>query len=228
MKIFLFAEGINVIARMKHDTAGWDLPAVQDIHPITGRSCFSIEVPVETESGHGCELMILADNKVPYNVRGRLLTLMGEIPEWVYLVDDFRLQDEVECPKLPVPIPPIPPSLSKTPQELINKIHKSGQYDLSTKEGCGQFTERCVNELHTTFSPSYGHIKKLPAQNQYNGHAVDALNLLNGHANLDGTTTQEGVYDIIFNSESHDPDNPSKPVFNRVGPANHSLWYYPA
>jgi hypothetical protein len=55
--------------------------------------------------------------------------------------------------------------------------------------------------------------------NQYNGHAVDAVQLA---LNVPGTAA--GIYDIIFSSASAE----AKPVFNMAGPPEYDLWYYPA
>jgi hypothetical protein len=62
-------------------------------------------------------------------------------------------------------------------------------------------------------------VKKVGAQNNYNGHAVDALQLLK-----DTKDTKAGIYDIIFSSESPE----AKIVFNRADDPAPNLWYYPA
>jgi hypothetical protein len=73
--------------------------------------------------------------------------------------------------------------------------------------------------LHTESSGYWGHIAKQPGQNQYNGHAVDAVML---PLNIPGTAA--GIYDIIFSSVSAE----AKPVFNMAGPPEYEKWYYPA
>lgn len=58
-------------------------------------------------------------------------------------------------------------------QEVYTKglWHKS--VDLTTKQGCGEFTEAVVSALHAV-DPNWGHFRKRPGQEQWNGHAVDA------------------------------------------------------
>jgi hypothetical protein len=58
--------------------------------------------------------------------------------------------------------------------EVVRRVFEDGRFDLSTKEGCGRFTEACAVALHR-IDGEFGHLRKRPAQNQYNGHAVDAL-----------------------------------------------------
>lgn len=84
-----------------------------------------------------------------------------------------------------------------------------------TEEGCGRFTEACCAALHE-INPQWGHIKKVGAQNQFNGHAVDAIQLLAGE--------QKGIYDIIVDSESPN----AKPSFNRKGDPEPALFFFPA
>jgi hypothetical protein len=87
------------------------------------------------------------------------------------------------------------------------------------KEGCGAFTEAACAALNEQHSADWGHIKKDPAQNQYNGHAVDAI-MLRATA---GVTTP-GIYDIIMSTESPD----ALPAWSYKGPPDLALWYYPA
>lgn len=82
-------------------------------------------------------------------------------------------------------------------------------YNLSDPAGAGQFVEAVINEA----PPEWGHIRKIPGQVQYNGHAIDAIQykLPNGAG--------QGV-DIIFSAGSPSarvqwlpvcaPDNPAK------------------
>jgi hypothetical protein len=87
-------------------------------------------------------------------------------------------------------------------------------HDLTTKEGCGRFTEACCAALHAV-NPLWGHIKKSGAQNQFNGHAVDAIQLLAGEGN--------GIFDIIFDSESPS----AKAQFIRKGDPEPALFLRP-
>jgi hypothetical protein len=84
---------------------------------------------------------------------------------------------------------------------------------------CGAFTEAACAALHTEQSAAWGHIKKTPPQNLWNGHAVDAIQLAGGV-----NCAPAGIYDII-----HDSLAPTaSPAFNHKGPADLSLWYFPA
>ena len=53
--------------------------------------------------------------------------------------------------------------------EGIAKVHT-----LSTHGGGGCFVEHVAFELHK-IDPNFGHLKKNPGQNQFNGHAADAI-----------------------------------------------------
>jgi hypothetical protein len=126
------------------------------------------------------------------------------------------LADEKVCPDpVPVPIPPQPDPT--TPLGIIKQVYATGLYDLRTKEGCGKFTEACCTALHEKLSASYGHLRKSGAQNQYNGHAVDALQRL-------VPMLESGVFDIIQSSESPE----AKPAYNKAGDSEPDKWYYPA
>ena len=61
---------------------------------------------------------------------------------------------------------------------------------------------------------TWGHILKTPGQNQYNGHAVDALMCLAGPDN--------GIWDIVHDSVSPN----ASPQYIYKGPADPNLWYY--
>jgi hypothetical protein len=51
---------------------------------------------------------------------------------------------------------------------------ESGPWDLTTHDGCGLFTEAAARALWRE-DPDFGHLRKTPGHNQYNGHAVDAV-----------------------------------------------------
>lgn len=220
MKMFVFTNPENTHAVLRHDK-GWSATAVADTHP-TGRAGQSFTIPTDTPNGWGAELYLTADKRNPIRLRGILTFSQDDLA--YLLVDDFQLFPEKECPPVNPPQPEPPPVQVKTPKEAIDIIYATGLYDLQTKEGCGKFTEEVCNQLHSMFSKQYGHVRKTGAQNQYNGHAVDAINLLQDHNNFDGTTTKAGVYDIIFSTESPE----AKPSFNRVGNPAPELWYFPA
>lgn len=221
MKMFVFPTPESAKCTLRHDK-GWAATGIADIHP-TGRAGQSFTIPEDTPNGWGAELYILAEKMNPIRLRG-ILTF-GQDDLAYLLCDDFQLFPEKECPPPgPIPEPEPPPAQIKTPRQAIDEIYATGLYDLKTKEGCGRFTEECCNQLHSLFSRQYGHVRKSGAQNQFNGHAVDAINLLQDHANHDGSTTRSGVYDIIISTESPE----ARPSFNRVGDANPELWYFPA
>jgi hypothetical protein len=51
---------------------------------------------------------------------------------------------------------------------------ESGPWDLTTHDGCGQFTEAVARLLHQE-DPNFGHLRKAPPHNNYNGHGVDSV-----------------------------------------------------
>lgn len=169
-------------------------------------------IPDEVSNGNGARLRLERRDYIPLEVRGILwLNVDGTA---ILEVDDYHLQLKEVTPP-----PPPPPPFPMEPETIIKAIHSTGNYDLSTKEGCGKYTEACVIALHMGHSSVWGHIRKFGAQNQWNGHAVDAIMLLNGVGD-----TKAGIYDIIFNSES----SGAKPSFQFKGGPNPDLWYYPA
>ena len=84
------------------------------------------------------------------------------------------LTEEPEVPPPPDPAPPV----NKTAEQIINDVFNATHPNLATKDGCGKFTEDSCTALHEQHSQAWGHIHKFEGQNQYNGHAVDALMLL--------------------------------------------------
>lgn len=188
-------------------------------HP-TGREGIGFSIPDDSPNGWQATLELTAPNKVRILQKAILwLDKDGIDYPWTinqnaaFAVDDFIFENEKTCP------PPDNPPIGDDPLEIIESVYTNGEFDLSTKNGCGQFTEACAIALHTQLSTFWGHIKKISPQNNYNGHAVDAIMLLVSVGGIDA-----GIYDIIFSSESPE----AKPVFNRQGDAVQSLWYYPA
>lgn len=49
------------------------------------------------------------------------------------------------------------------------------EYDMATNEGCGRYIEALVPYAQNNGYPKVGHLRKNPAQTQYNGHANDAI-----------------------------------------------------
>ena len=72
--------------------------------------------------------------------------------------------------------PPLPPETPMTPNHVdtIQSVYAEGGFDLTTHAGCGLFTEACARALHQR-DPRWGHLLKYPGQNQFRGHAVDAV-----------------------------------------------------
>jgi hypothetical protein len=165
-------------------------------------------------TGQGGVLEISHSGCLDFSNRG--LIVPNESGPAHFVLDDVHLVT-ASAP----PLPPIPerPDPNADPLAIINGVWATGQYELATKEGCGRFTEACCTELHARQSLQWGHIAKKEGQNQYNGHAVDALYLLHPA----GSTTV-GVYDIIHDSESSN----ASPCFNWKDAGDPALWYYPA
>lgn len=214
-KLLIFPSPIDSRCQLTLDN-GTTIAGKPDVHS-SGRPGQSFELPDSAPNGNGCLLFISKDKYVPLLQRG---ILMIEDPNAFVIADDFHLALDKVCPEIP-PIPPIPPipNPSNEPIDIINQVYATGLYDLNTKDGCGKFTEACCTQLHARHSTGWGHIRKVGAQNNYNGHAVDAIQL-----NVKVGNTNADVYDIIISSESSD----AKPSFNSKGPFNQSLWYYPA
>jgi len=223
-ELIIFTAPPNASAILMHDS-GLKLVGHPTVHP-TGRIGIGFDIPNTTPNGHGASLFIGMKGKISIEQRGILWLNDGLILfPWttdqtaVFNTDDFILQDEIVCPEIPVPpIPPNPP-IELSPIAIINAIYRTGNYELDTKESCGKFTEACCVALHDFNSSNWGHIKKFVPQNQYNGHAVDALMLLVRYKE-----TIAGIYDIIKDSESSD----AEPAFNFKGIPEPGLWYYPA
>lgn len=170
-----------------------------------------IRLPPDTTGG--AMLEVTCPGYVYRGDRGLIIPPSAATGEAHFQLDDVRMSI---VPTVPEP-PPRNPHLD--PFATIQAVYEQGEFDLSTKEGCGLYTEACCETLNVQQSPLYGHIKKDPAQNQYNGHAVDAIQLLAIAGN-----TQPGIYDIILSTESPD----AKPAWSYKGPPDPSLWFYPA
>lgn len=108
-----------------------------------------------------------------------------------------------------------PAPMPADPWGIIQWVYANGSYDLRTKQGCGEFTEACALALYQNLLPLWGHVKKNPGQNQWDGHAVDAVHCLAGY--------DTGIWDIIFSSESPE----AHPVYNYAGPADPLIWIPP-
>jgi hypothetical protein len=173
-----------------------------------GRDGYCVQIPATVTTTQGAVLQITHPAKQSFQNRG-LLIPSSNGPA-LFCLDDVTLADSH------APVPEPPPIYQGSPQEIVNQVYQQGDFDLSTKDGCGQFTEACCTALHDSHSDHWGHIKKTGAQNQYNGHAVDALMLLSG--------ADAGIWDIIYDSESPN----AQPSWSYKGAPDPSLWYYPA
>lgn len=217
-KFIIYPEPLDSTCTIESDS-GW--VGILSLYTHTdGRKGQAIEIPEGIISGWGSRLIISHEGKVTFNSRG---FLTEGFDYWRFELDDITLLDSPKpCPEIPptpVPIPPTDP-MPLDPKGIIDWTYKHGSFNLVTKEGCGKFTEACCTNLHDGHSAAWGHIRKTGAQNQYNGHAVDAVMLL--VSNQDGTNA--GIYDLIFSSESAS----AHPSFNYAGSVMQNLWYYPA
>lgn len=217
-RLMIYPTPLDARCQLQHDS-GWSVDGKPDTDK-NGRPGQSFEIPTTTPNGWGCRIVLTHPGKVSIMQRG---ILYQGSAEWFCYADDFIMQDVPPPVYVPVPTPPNPdpPSTALTPFQIIQAVQAKNKFDLSTKEGCGQLVEASVKELHERHSPSWGHIKKTGAQNQYNGHAVDAMQLLQTVLTSNGNTEQ-GIYDIITSSESPD----AKVAFNRQGDCRPDLWYY--
>jgi hypothetical protein len=168
-----------------------------------------LQIPVDVTATQGSTLTTSHPGMLTDTHRGVLVPSRTGPAQ--FLLDDVHLMNQ--------PVVPPQPNPSNDPRAIIDRVYATGSFDLATHDGCGQFTEACGAALHDRHSPQWGHIKKNPGQNQYNGHAVDALYLRGGVGE-----TEAGVYDIIHDSVSPN----ASPSFNWSDPGNPSLWYYPA
>lgn len=96
----------------------------------------------------------------------------------------------------------IPSELKKLADNFF--ADRSDEFDLSTNEGCGKYTEAFVRFAQISGYPKVGHLRKTGGQTQYNGHANDAF--LYKEVNEDGLMR---AVDIIGNAEAKPPYTPS-------------------
>lgn len=74
------------------------------------------------------------------------------------------------------------------------------EHNSQAANGRGMFTEVAVRAMHDV-DARFGHVRKDPGQNQYNGHSVDAVNFKND----DGVTAE--IIDIVAGTESAGSEN---------------------
>ncbi len=81
-------------------------------------------------------------------------------------------------------------------------LNTSHAYDLTTRNGCGQYTEAWVLYAKGHGYPKCENLRKNPGQTQYRGHAIDAFLYTDGEGN------PQGLYqaiDIIGGAEGENP-----------------------
>lgn len=89
--------------------------------------------------------------------------------------------------------------------EQLHRTHWntfSANYNLSHKDGCGQYTEHWVTFANSNGYPLVKNLKKNPGQTQYNGHAIDAFLYADGAGNPEG---KYAAVDIIGGAEGPNP-----------------------
>ena len=212
-ELYIYAQPLDTLVELTLDS-GQHLSA-HSTH-ANGRDDAHILVLPEGTHGQGGRLTVTADGRQGSSVRGIVAPSDNGSPA-MFLFDDFGelpLDDEESQP--PEPETPAPPDIEATdPEEIIHEVYANTNHDLATHDGCGAFTEDCCTALHDNDNELWGHIRKQEGQNQYNGHAVDAVYLLAGEG--------AGVYDII-----HDSVSPTaSPSFNWKDAGDPNLWYYP-
>lgn len=200
--VFTNRPAADVHITLAHDS-GWSGIAMPATDP-QGRAGSVFDIPDSVPDGNGAQLNLDAEGAMPLQLRGRLTYADAE--RAFLECDDFTL---VELPAPPEP----PPVTGSTPLEVINAVYATGQFNLATKPGCGQFTEECARQLAALWGgPPWGHVAKGGAQNMYNNHAVDAVHSLYG--------PDHGIWDIITSSVS----TSARPAFNRAGDSNPEIW----
>lgn len=232
-KLLIFPNPLTAACILAHDS-GLQVMGNDDVD-FDGRPGQSFELPIDLPQGNGCSIIINANGKMPFTQRGILWYKDGVLVfPWyadrtaAFVADDFTLVDIpppviIEVPAEPEP-PVIDPDVPNSPLAVIDAVYDKTNPNLETKDGCGEFTESSVTALHNLSSPFFGHLRKHPPQNNYNGHGVDIAHLLRDFVANDGQIVEAGIYDIIVNSESVD----ALPSFNYKGPADPNEWYYPA
>lgn len=209
-KYYVFTTPSNALCQLSVDE-GWSSMAIPATHP-TGRLGQVFVIPDNIHDNQGASLTISSEGYTNLAFRG-ILTYADS--QYAYMqCDDFVL---VQNSVVPPPQPPLTDGpASNSPEDIISWVFNKHTHDLATHEGCGEFTEECCDELHVRNNSTWGHIKKNPGQNQYNTHAVDALQCLGG--------TYTGIWDIIHDSVS---PNATWQFINK-GPADPNLYCYPA
>lgn len=211
-KYYIFTDPPNAVCQLFTDS-GYNTVAIPDTHP-SGRQGQVFNIPDNVPANQGTRLYMFAEGRASLDFRG-ILTYADE--QYAYMqLDDFTLPVSTSPSPTPIPPPDTGGPATNSPSDIIAWVFSNGGHDLSTHDGCGEFTEECCDELHERNSELWGHIRKNPGQNQYNTHAVDAVQCLGG--------PEYGIWDII-----HDSVSPNATwAYNNKGPADPNLFCYPA
>jgi hypothetical protein len=211
MKCILYSQPVdNAIPTVTHDNGV--VTRGGEGYDGAGNPCLIIDFPSNIPLNNGCAITW---EHPDYVIEPQHCLLIQHTDGKLWLLHDvWKLTPRVTEPEPgPSPVP------GESPEEIIQYVYESTHPNLSTHDGCGRFTEDVQTQLSNSLSPLYGHITKTPGQNQYNGHAVDAVMLL-----MDFGGVTAGVYDIIKDSVSPN----AQPAFNWVGPPDSNLWFNPA
>lgn len=202
-----------------HDDMGAPVHGAKGPDPLSGRPAWLFSFPEGLENSHGLTLRTFDDIGLLFDGKGMLLT---EYPDGSarWLFDDLERFKRPAPPPCPEPEPEPEPDPTLSAKSIADAVYASQTWTLTTKEGCGQFTEAVCTALHEEQSEAWGHIKKTGSQNQYNGHAVDAIHLLTANPGC----PVKGTYDIVVGAG--DPD--AKYQWNKGHDSPDESWYYPA
>jgi hypothetical protein len=224
-ELILFTRPEHGTGTIRPDGGG-TYPSHTAVHQESGRVGIGFTLPDNTAQANGAELTLTPPPanppRSPITQRGRLYLNRPGFPyPWTVGQQAALDLDDFAFPEIPV-APTPPPNTqdpARVPLDIILAVERTGQFDLTTTEGCGRFTEACCTQLHTLHSVNWGHVRKVGQQNQYNGHAVDAIMLKEPTLN-----TPAAIYDIIVNSEAPG----AHAAMNFSSAVNLTLWYYPA
>jgi hypothetical protein len=224
LKLFL-APGATGTCRRDDGSVIPGHPTTYDDGTVSGRPAVGFTFPDSTPDGNGVQLTVSSAPGISLRAKLYVRTPESTYP-WersqtaAFAIDDLT---NLVIPAVPVTPPVTPPDTHPNPNadplSIILEVEARHQFDLTTKEGCGKFTEACCTELHNRHSNDWGHVRKEPSQNQWNGHGVDAIMLARATPN-----TPAAIYDIIVNSEAPG----AHAAMNFSSSVNLALWYYPA
>src|SRR5262245_24431568 len=168
------------------DSGPGPITGIRTTDPTGRTDAYPVQIPASTTGG-GAALNVTWPDGAAIELRGFLVP--SQETEARFQCDDFHKPAPYGvAPPTPEPPQPQPPT-SRDPLTRINQIYATGQFNLVNKEGCGLFTEAVCTDFHNYYGGQWGHIRKNPGQNQFNGHAVDAVQAVVGE--------HMGIWDII-------------------------------